>query len=283
MPPELARRTIDLGGGVRLELVRIPAGQFVMGDPAGEPDEQPPTPVVIPKPFWIGRCEVTNAEFARFDPAHDSHVEPMHGYQFGIHGYPTSGPRQPVVRVSWQKAIDFCRWLSRTTGGKFDLPTEAQWEYACRAGTSTPLSYGTLDTDFSGWANLGDLKLREFALDTFVQVRVIAKPNKYDDWVPKDERYNDGGFVSVDVGSYKPNPWGLCDTHGNVWEWTRSVYQPYPYRDDDGRSDPAAGGPRVVRGGSWYDRPKRCTSSYRMAYHPYQGVFNVGFRVVMNP
>jgi len=109
---------------------------------------------------------------------------------------------------------------------------------------------------------------------------VIANPNKYDDWVPKDERFNDAGFVSVDVGSYKPNPWGLHDVHGNVWEWTRSVYQPYPYRDDD-RNDPAADGPRVVRGGSWYDRPKRCTSSYRLPYRPYQGVFNVGFRVVM--
>ena len=281
VPAELARRTIDLGGGVKLELVRIPAGQFVIGDPAGEPDQQPPTPVAIQKPFWIGRCEVTNAEFARFDPAHDSHVEPMHGYQFGIHGYPASGPRQPVVRVSWQKAIDFCRWLSRATGQRFDLPTEAQWEYACRAGTSTPFSYGTLETDFSAWANLGDLKLREFALDTYIQVRVIPNPNKYDDWVPKDERFNDAGFVSVDVGSYKPNPWGLHDVHGNVWEWTRSAYRPYPYRDDDGRNDPAADGPRVVRGGSWYDRPKRCTSSYRLPYRPYQGVFNVGFRVVM--
>ena len=281
VPPELARRTIDLGGGVKLELVRLPAGRFVMGDPAGEPDQQPPTPVAIEKPFWIWRFEVTNAEFARFDPAHDSHVEPMHGYQFGIHGYPANGPRQPVVRVSWQEAMAFCRWLGRKTGGKFDLPTEAQWEYACRAGTGTPFSYGTPATDFSRWANLGDLKLREFALDTFVQVRVLSNPNKYDDWVPKDERFNDGGFVSVDVGSYRPNPWGLCDMHGNVWEWTRSAYRPYPYRDGDGRNDPAAEGLRVVRGGSWYDRPKRCTSSCRLAYRPYQGVFNVGFRVVM--
>jgi len=280
-PAGQSRRAIDLGGGVRLELVRIPAGQFVIGDPAGEPDQQPPTPVAVEKPFWIGRCEVTNAEFARFDPAHDSHVEPMHGYQFGIHGYPVNGSRQPVVRVSWQKAMDFCRWLGRATGRKFDLPTEAQWEYACRAGTATPFSYGTLETDFSASANLGDLKLREFALDTFVRVRVIPNPNKYDDWVPKDERFNDGGFVSMDVGSYRPNPWGLHDVHGNVWEWTRSVYQPYPYREDDGRNDPAADGPRVVRGGSWYDRPKRCTSSYRLPYRPYQGVFNVGFRVVM--
>ncbi len=280
-PPEQSRRKIDLGAGVELELVRIPAGDFLMGSADGPADEQPLAAVRIEHPFWISRCEIANEQFARFDPAHDSHVEPMHGYQFGIHGYPVNGPRQPVVRVSWQRAMAFCEWLSAKTGRAFDLPTEAQWEYACRAGTGTPFSYGTLDTDFSPWANLGDIKLRDFALETYVQVHLISNPNEFDDWVPRDNRFNDGGFVSMDVGSYRPNPWGLHDLHGNVWEWTRSRLRPYPYRDDDGRNDPAADGPRVVRGGSWYDRPMRCTSSYRLAYAPYQGVFNVGFRVVM--
>ena len=280
-------KSVDLGEGARLELVRIPPGQFVMGDPRGHSDEQPATVVKIARPFWIGRCEVTNAEFARFDPAHDSHFEPMHGYQFGIHGYPANGPKQPVVRVSWNRAMDFCRWLSATTflrtvpGRRFNLPTEAQWEYACRAGTATPFSYGGLDADFSKFANLGDAMLREFALDTYIQVHVIPSPNKYDDWVPKDDRFNDGAFLSVDVGRYQPNAWGLCDVHGNVAEWTRTLFRPYPYDDADGRNDPASPGRRVVRGGSWYDRPKRSTSSFRLAYAPYQNVFNVGFRVVM--
>ena len=179
----------------------------------------------------------------------------------------------------------FCRWLSEKTGRRFDLPTEAQWEYACRAGTATPMWYGDLDTDFAKFANLGDAKLREFALDTYVHVRVVANPNKYDDWVPKDERFNDRGFVSADVGSYQPNPWGLHDVHGNVWEWTRSKLRPYPYHEDEsdtgvspvGQSD----GRRVVRGGSWYDRPKRCGSAFRLGYQPYHAEFNVGFRVVM--
>jgi formylglycine-generating enzyme required for sulfatase activity len=301
-PRERAQQTIDLGAEIKLDLVRIPAGEFVMGDPRGHADEQPVHRVKIDKPFWMGRCEVTNEQFARFDPQHDSHYETMHGYQFGMHGYPLNRPRQPAVRLSWNQALDFCRWLSGKTGRKFNLPTEAQWEYACRAGTATPFFFGDGDTDFSRYANLADAKLRELALDTYVTVRVLPKPNKYDDWVPKDERFQDGGLVSVDVGSYRANAWGLCDMHGNVWEWTRSVYRPYRRDEarpkdnslapvlrgegwgegpsDDGRDAPAALGRRVVRGGSWYDRPKRCTSSFRLAYEPYEPVFNVGFRVI---
>ena len=280
-PPAQSRTALNLGGGVSLELVRIPAGAFVMGNDAGPADERPGSPVTIDRPFWMGRFEVTNAEFARFDPHHDSHVEPMHGYQFGIHGYPVDGPRQPVVRVSWDQASAFCAWLTDRTGKRCSLPTEAQWEYACRAGSATPYSFGAAGADYSGWANLGDRRLREFALETYVSVHLIENPGKYDDWVPRDDRFDDGGFVSVDVGKYRPNSWGLHDMHGNVWEWTRSVLHPYPYHEGDGRNDPGGEGPRVVRGGSWYDRPARATSSYRLAYRPYQGVFNVGFRVVM--
>ncbi len=275
------RQSVELEKGIRLELVRIPPGQFVMGGPAGHPDERPLSVVKIEEPFWMGRFEVTNEQFALFDPSHDSRVEPMHGYQFGIHGYPVNGPRQPAVRLSWNQATAFCDWLSEKTGRRFNLPTEAQWEYACRAGTATPTWYGDLDADFATFANLGDAKLREFALDTYIQVQLVPNPNKYDDWVPKDDRFNDRGFVSVDVGSYQPNPWGLCDVHGNVWEWTRSAFRRYPYDDKDGRNDPSASGERVARGGSWYDRPKRCRSAFRLAYQPYQRVFNVGFRVVM--
>ncbi len=277
---EQVEQTVELADGVELRLVRIPAGEFVMGSRNGHPNERPAARLSIDKPFWMGRFEVTNEQFAQFDPSHDSRVEPMHGYQFGIHGYPMNGPQQPAIRLSWPQAMAFCRWLSEKTGRRFTLPTEAQWEYACRAGTASPMSYGDLDTDFSELANLGDAKLREFALDTFVRVRVVANPNRYDDWVPKDDRFNDGGFVSVDVGRYQANPWGLHDTHGNVWEWTRSLDRPYPYDADDGRNAPIATGRRVVRGGSWYDRPQRCRSAYRLSYQPYHAVFNVGFRVI---
>ena len=109
----------------------------------------------------------------------------------------------------------------------------------------------------------------------------MVNPNRYDDWIPRDNRFDDGGFVTEPVGRYQPNLWGLHDMHGNAWEWTRSAYRLYPYHENDGRNDLAlAGEERVVRGGSWYDRPKRCTSSFRLFYPAWQRVFNVGFRVV---
>ena len=104
-----------------------------------------------------------------------------------------------------------------------------------------------------------------------------------DDWIPKDSRFNDGALLAIKPGSYQANPWGLFDMHGNVAEWTRSLYRPYPYQDSDGRNAAAVAGPRVVRGGSWRDRPARCRSAARLGYAPYQKAFNVGFRVVCEP
>ncbi len=275
-----SKRTIPLGPGLNLELTLVPAGQFVMGNPDGSPQERPATPVTVAAPFWMGRFEITNAQFAQFDPVHDSHVEPKHAYQFGVHGFPVNEPEQPVVRVSWEHAMEFCRWLSEKTGETFTLPTEAQWEYACRAGSATPFSYGDLNTDFSKFANLADRMLIQFADDPYKIRQPLLNPTPYDDWIPKDARFDDGGFVSEKVGKYAPNAWGLYDMHGNVWEWTRSAAQPYPYQGDDGRNTDKAGTERIARGGSWYDRPQRATSSYRLGFRPWQRVFNVGFRVV---
>jgi formylglycine-generating enzyme required for sulfatase activity len=180
------------------------------------------------------------------------------------------------VRVSWTDAIAFCDWLSRRTGAKFSLPTEAQWEYACRAGTTTPLWYGGDNAIFNQFGNMADRKLEEMAR------RVPAKMlySDYPDWVLRDDHSFDGALVTTNVGSYLPNPWGLCDMHGNAAEWTLTTYRSYPYRSDDGRDDPASVGRKVVRGGSWYDRPKRCASGFRLAYPAWQRVYNVGFRVV---
>jgi formylglycine-generating enzyme required for sulfatase activity len=188
-------------------------------------------------------------------------------------GWALNGPKQPVVRVSWTEAVEFCRWLSDKSGQPVTLPTEAEWEYACRAGTGSPLYYGDLDTDFSPFGNMADVTIRDLVYD----VRDQYPP----DLVPRDRRFNDGKLVTADVGSYKPNAWGLYDMHGNVWEWTRSMYKPYPYRSDDGRNRTTTHGRKVVRGGSWYDRPKRCRSAFRLSYQPWQKVYNVGFRVVV--
>ena len=218
----------------------------------------------------MATTEVTNELFACFDSAHDSGVESKHAYQFGVRGYPVNGARQPVVRVSFDDAMAFCRWLSAKTGRKFTLPTETQWEYACRAGTVTAFSFGGMDQDFSPFANLADRSLRKWATDPYTVDKPLARPTKYDDWIPKDARFDDGALLSRDVGGYRPNAFGLHDMHGNVAEWTRS-----------NQGGTTTGSRRmVVRGGSWRDRPHRARSAARLGYRPWQKVFNVGFRVV---
>ena len=274
-------RTLELGDGVNLQLVRIPGGRFVMGTVDGPADEGPPTVAEVGA-FWMARLETANRQFRQFNPAHESRTEDRHGYQFGIVGYDQDQPDQPAVRVSWDEAMAFCRWVSQRTGLAVTLPTEAQWEWACRAGTASPFWFGDLHADYSPFANLGDQRLAEFAADTsldnYSAARPMVNPNRYDDWIPRDDRFNDGGFVTEPVGRYRPNPWGLHDLHGNAWEWTRSPYGPHPVTDES-----TAGGrhePRVVRGGSWRDRPQRATSTARLGYPPWQRVYNVGFRVV---
>jgi formylglycine-generating enzyme required for sulfatase activity len=180
--------------------------------------------------------------------------------------------QQPAVRVSWQQAMAFCRWLSEETGMQVSLPTEAQWEYACRAGTATPLSYGEVTDDFSPFANMADA-----AIDRLYTVTggVVVLQD-----IPSDTRFDDKAVATAAVGNYRPNTWGLHDMHGNAAEWTRSSYQPYPYREDDGPAATSASDRKVVRGGSFYDRPHRCRSAFRLSYPAWQRVHNVGFRIV---
>jgi formylglycine-generating enzyme required for sulfatase activity len=272
----LARR-LDLGGGVTLDLVYVPAGRFIMGDADGFGEEQPPEIVTIDQPFWMGRCEVSNEQFGRFDGSHESRFEHRSSWWFSEEytGWRLDRPRQPVVRVSWQEAMAFCAWLSKRAGEQVTLPTEAQWEYACRAGSGSPLSYGDLDADFSGFANLGDVNLRKLASEGW-------RP-KSPDLIPREARFNDGALVTAEIGSYQPNAWGLHDLHGNAAEWTRSKFRPYPYRAADGRDAVSTDGKKVVRGGSWRDRPRFCRSASRLGYASWQKVFNVGFRVIIEP
>ncbi len=288
---EAKRRQVAVGGptewmvqlaeGLAIRMRRIPAGKFVMGDSDGESDERPTCRVDVGKPFWMACCEVTNAQYAAFDPLHDSKVESRFAMQFGVRGFYVNGPTQPVVRVSWRDAMRFCEWLSRNTGRRFTLPSESQWEYACRAGTRTPFYYGGIDADFSLFANLADKTLSQYVCHPYRKDRLpLPNASKYDDWIPKDTRFDDHGFVSDGVGQYQPNAWGLNDMHGNVWEWTRSDYRDYPYVENDGRNALALDKKKVARGGSWRDRPLRARSAFRLAYRPYQAVYNVGFRIV---
>ena len=256
------QQTIGLGKNVQIAMTLIPAGEFVMGQNEGRPDEGPAMAVEVTQPFWMGTFEVTNAQFARFDPTHDSRLEAYPGNNFSIpvRGEMVNGPDQPVCRISQAQAAAFCEWLSTTTGRQFTLPTETQWEYACRAGTDTPLNFGAADADHSPYANLADVTNQ-----------------KVWRWVhPGGSNFNDKVFASAEVGSYESNPWGLYDMHGNVAEWTCSSYD----RAAD-VTDPE--GKVVVRGGSWNDRPEYARSSYRLMYRPHERVYDVGFRVICKP
>ena len=284
-------KTVDLGGGVRMKLVRIPAGEFVMGDSTGELDEQPVARVVIKRPFWMGAYEVTNEQYNRFDSAHNSGRFTKRYQGPDGPGLLLGGPKQPVVRVSWEQSLAFCRWLSQRTGMEFTLPTEAQWEYACRAGLQSPLFYGGVDTDFSSWANIADKSLSVRPGPTGgLESNITAHFGKgifvsavYGGNIICDARFDDGAVGTADVGRYQANTWGLYDMHGNVCEWTRTTYKPYPYNTNDGRNRQDEPGRKVVRGGSWCDRPKRCRSAFRLSYPAWQRVYNVGFRVVLTP
>ncbi|MHC4505244.1 MAG: HzsA-related protein, partial [Planctomycetota bacterium] len=150
---------IDLGGGKSMELVLVPAGEFVMGDAKGFADERPVSRVKIAKPFYIGKYEVTNEEYRLFDSTHDSAYISVYNKDQGNRGIAANTARQPVIRITWKQASAFCEWLSRKSGRKFSLPSEAEWEYACRAGTDTPMNYGERDADFSKHANLADQRV----------------------------------------------------------------------------------------------------------------------------
>jgi len=265
---------VEIADGVTMELVRIEPGSFIMGSDQGYPNERPAHHTTIDTAFLIGRFEVTNRQYRYFDPTHDSGLETGEAYQFGDdeRGFTLNRPEQPVVRVSWNRAMAFCDWLSVKTGNRFTLPTEEQWEYACRAGFATPLGFGTLDDDFSPYANLSDA--------THHTVYYPHVPTALPPWRPADTRFYDGWRVSAPAGTFHPNPLGLCDMHGNVAEWTRSDYA--KPRTQPGIAEHQLGIARrkVVRGGSWLDCPNRARSAFRLHYEASQAIHDVGFRVV---
>jgi formylglycine-generating enzyme required for sulfatase activity len=257
-----AAMELDLGDGVKMKLALIPAGRFVMGTAAGFPDEAPPSVVSIAKPFYMGTLEVTNRQYACYDARHDSGVIEGRGKDRTTRGTPIHQPDAPVVRVAWNEVLGFCEWLTQKTGQRCTLPTEAQWEWAARAGTASTFHFGEYQAGMNNLANVADAGIANWNYGR-------AEPG-----------YNDGAAYSAAGARYAANAWGLFDMHGNVAEWCLSAYRPYPYRDDDGRNDPRAPGLKVVRGGSWNDTLRYATSASRWRFQPYQPVYNVGFRVV---
>jgi formylglycine-generating enzyme required for sulfatase activity len=238
---------IDLGNGVTIDMVALPSGTFTIGSPASEPKrgfdtyESPQAKVKVDE-FWIGRYEITQAQYdavmgegtwlsAHFSFAYDQ------------------GDNHPVFSTSWTGAMSFCAKLSEVTGQRYTLPTEAQWEYACRAGTTTAYFYGN-DPGL-----LGDYA-----------------------W------YKDGHIQHIhEVGQKKPNGWGLYDMYGNVWEWCLSLFRAYPYSETDGRNNLAdKQGKRVLRGGSIYEEAIASRSASRTLDEPGYSRGDGGFRIVRN-
>jgi len=249
--------TVDISHTVSMTLALIPAGTFMMGSPVDEKgrsdDEGPQHAVTISEPFYLGAVEVTQAQYEEVMGKNPSEIK---------------GGNLPVDRISWDDANTFCRKLSKMTGKEFDLPTEAQWEYACRAGTTTRFSFGEKDEDLGKFGNFCDKSCRRGF--TFLA----------------DHDYDDGADTATPVGSYKPNAWSLYDMHGNVWEWCQDWYSKDSYRNA-AQSDPMgvpAGTSHVIRGGSWYDSPSRyCRSAYRTGRGPGCAYAGIGMRVVMRP
>jgi formylglycine-generating enzyme required for sulfatase activity len=229
---------VDLGGGVNIEFVLIPAGKFTMGDEKGWSWEKPAHQVTITRPFYLGKHEVTQEQWKAVMRNNPSRFR---------------GARNPVDSVSWQDCQNFAARLSEkfgAGGARFSLPTEAQWEYACRAGTTTRYSFG--DDHYTG--RLGD----------------------YAWW-----GMNAKGATHP-VGQKKPNAWGLYDMHGNVFEWfadrwSEDYYGKSPTEDPAG---PETGESRGLRGGSWSLRdPRIFRCAFRYPHTRNAPIDNYGFRV----
>ena len=253
-----------------MNLVAIPAGSFLMGSNAGPPDTVPPYypwaherpvhQVTISRPFWIGKYEVTQAEYQAVMGTNPSYFKPPNT--------PTYDPLRPVETVSWNDAMAYCAAVTAQqaalgrvpSGYRYRLPTEAEWEYCCRAGTTTEFHYGP--TLVCGQANFA-----------------------YSDHT-NSSCSDPGGVQTALVGSYVPNAWGLFDMHGNVWEWCLDTWDGTANYPSLPVVDPYVGNSppyRVVRGGSWGSDSDGCRSAYRVRIVPAYRVINRGFRVVLAP
>ena len=225
-----AEETEDLGKGVKLDLVLIPAGKFMMGSPASEKgrnDNEKQHEVTFTKPYFIGKYEITQEQWEGV---------------MGDNPSSTKGAKLPVTGVSWKDCQGFIEKLNAKTSGGYRRPTEAEWEYACRAGTTTAYSFGD----------------------------VLTK---------SDANCNESGGRIKELGSYKPNAFGLYDMHGNVWEWCEDSYGDYPAGSAIDPKGPATGGSRVARGGSFNYGVSHARSSNRGLNSPTARSDDGGFRL----
>jgi formylglycine-generating enzyme required for sulfatase activity len=270
-----------------IKLKRIPGGEFLMGSPETDKDSRPeerPQHHVRISPFYLGVTEVTRGQFRLFVDQTGYRTEAEKDGKGGIgwneesRGF-VQHPRftwrnpafeqtdeHPVVNVSWNDAVEFCKWLSRVEGQTFRLPTEAEWEYACRAGTTTRFSGGDDPETLATVANVADAAARA----------------KYPNWTWAIAG-RDGYVYTAPVGRFHPNGFGLYDMHGNVWEWCSDGYMAdyYEHSPVDDPPGPSGIAHRLIRGGSFSRDPRDARSAYRLSPHRLT-VFrsmDLGFRV----
>jgi formylglycine-generating enzyme required for sulfatase activity len=291
-----------LTNSIGMKLVKVPAGKFWMGSSPEEiawtinlklpwppaafvAAEGPRHEVDITRPFFLGAHEVTVGQFRAFVKATGYRTEAEKGG--GAHLHLPNGSWQmqpqgnwmapgfeqtdehPVLCVSWNDAMAFCAWLSKNEGRQVSLPTEAQWEHACRAGTTTRYSTGDDDESLKGAANIADASCK------------LKLPKT--DWARFAVSWDDRYPFTAPVGRFRPNGFGLFDMHGNAWEWCADWYDANYYKHGPAQDPPGpgAGDSRVIRGGAWAGPPSLCRSAFR---HPAPPSFRsnfIGFRVVL--
>jgi formylglycine-generating enzyme required for sulfatase activity len=279
-----ARATEPIKTSIGLELIRIPDGEFTMGSPKSEKGrraDEPERRVRITRDYYLGRTEVTRGEFRSFVEATGYRTDAERGIRGGYGVDPATlkllGPDKkfnwqstgfeqsddhPVVNVTWNDAVAFCRWLGEKEKAVFRLPTEAEWEYACRAGTTTAFAVGDDPEGLVEYANIVDARAKE----------------KYPD---RSAVASSDGFVfTAPTATFKPNAWGLYDMHGNVWEWTNDWFAPPAATDAVDPRGPDTGRDKVIRGGDWYHDWSFARSAQRYPIHPSLCRRHAGFRVV---
>jgi formylglycine-generating enzyme len=282
-----------------MKFVRVKAGQFIMGSSREEQDyvtnkyfkgerpkwldDEAAHPVRLSKAYFLAVHEVTRGEFRKFvkDSNYKTEREKDGKTSFGSNeatgtfdegkynwlepGFAQTDDH-PVVCVTWNDTVEFCKWMGARDARKYRLPTEAEWEYACRSGTKMHYWFGNTEGDLVKYENVADA--------TALQ--------KFPDWNWTISG-KDGFVFTAPVGSYKASSYGLRDMHGNVWEWCSDWYSKYSAGPATDPRGPTEGTHRVRRGGSWGDRASDCRSASRNGTNPSHASGHLGFRVALTP